>query len=63
MALMRPVHGALRQLPAFQPARGHRYSGRNNDGAASLRETLYFLRVVAPVVLFANGKEEELPAC
>ena len=59
LALMRPLHATLREAEAFQPARNHRFSGRNNDGAVSLAETLYFLRVVLPVVLFSRGGQAE----
>jgi hypothetical protein len=51
LALLRPIHSSLRLLTGFQPQVGHRYSGRHNDGKASLRESLYFARTVAPVVL------------
>jgi hypothetical protein len=54
LALLRPVHAQLRAAPAFAPARNHRYSGRNNDGNVSLKEMCYFLKVIAPVVLFAR---------
>ena len=57
LALMKPMHGAWRALgPAvFQPHSGHRFSGRHNDGTLSLWETLYFVRVIGWVVLFAKG--------
>jgi hypothetical protein len=57
LALMKPMHVAWRSLgPAvLQPHRGHRFSGRNNDSNLSLRETLYFVRVIGWVVLFAKG--------
>lgn len=47
-ALMQPLLGLLQSqlagLPHFEPERGHRYSGRNNDDGWSLPETLYFIR-------------------
>jgi hypothetical protein len=54
LALLRPVHATLRPAATFAPARNHRFSGRNNDGNVSLSEMWYFLKVVAPVVLFAR---------
>ena len=59
LALMRPIHATLRSLDTFRPAAGHRFSGRNNDGSLSVSEALYFLRAVAPVVLFARGGQAE----
>ena len=57
LALMKPMHAAWRSLgkEAFQPQSGHRFSGRHNDGNLSLWETLYFVRVIGGVVLFAKG--------
>ena len=39
----------------FAPERGHRYSGRNNDGALGLAEAWYFARTIAPVLLGGRG--------
>jgi len=36
---------------AFAPERGHKYSGRHNDGVSSLGEAWYFARTVVPIVL------------
>lgn len=60
LALLRPMHATLRRHAAFAPEKGHRYSGRNNDGAASWAESAYFVRTVLPVVLgLRGGKGEE----
>lgn len=58
LALLRPMHTAWSALgeKAFQPAKGHLYSGRHNDGNVSFREALYFMRVIGAVVLFAKGQ-------
>lgn len=34
----------------FLPEKGHRYSGRNNDGVSSVAEALYFFMTVLPVI-------------
>ena len=62
LALLRPMHASLRSHPLFQPDKGHRYSGRNNDGAISVREALYFARIILPVVLGGGGRSEVSPA-
>ena len=56
LGLLRPMHASLRTLPAFQPAVGHRFSGRNNDGNVSWREALYFVKTIVPVLLFADPR-------
>jgi hypothetical protein len=55
LAVLRPLHATLRAHPRFVPERGHRYSGRNNDGGFSVAETLYFIRAIVPVVLFGRA--------
>jgi hypothetical protein len=59
--LARPLLEALRTELAgracFEPERGHRYSGRNNDGRTTLSETLYFARTVVSRLAGAGGVE------
>ena len=37
--------------PAFDPCKGHKYSGRNNDGNTTPGEVWYFVKTVLPIVL------------
>ena len=36
---------------AFDPGKGHKYSGRNNDGNTTPGEVWYFVKTVLPIVL------------
>ena len=37
----------------FRPEQGHLWSGRNNDAAMGLAETLYFLKTVITAIFFS----------
>ena len=49
------MHSKLLPYPGFQPAAGHRFSGRNNDDQWGLGELRYYVGTVAGALLTSEG--------
>jgi hypothetical protein len=54
--LLQIMHTQLLPLPAFQPEKNHRFSGRHNDTSWSYTELIYFWKTVANVISSGSGK-------
>jgi hypothetical protein len=46
----------------FVPEKGHRYSGRNNDGTSSVAEVMYFIRTILPVIFHRSADPTAMAA-
>ena len=53
------MHSEMLRHPAFDPGRGHKYSGRNNDGSTTPAEIWYFFKTVVPIVLGLRREGED----
>ena len=51
LGLLNAMRSQLLGRPEFHPERGHRFSGRNNDGNTTIGEVWYFVKTVLPIVL------------
>ena len=59
LGLLQTMRERLASSSAFAPERGHRFSGRNNDGVTTPAEAWYFVKTVVPIVLgFRRGEGE-----
>ena len=57
LGVLNAIHQKMLGRPGFEPERGHRFSGRNNDGVTSLAEVWYFAKTVLPVVFGFGGEK------
>ena len=57
LGLLNAIHGKMLGRPGFEPERGHKFSGRNNDGVTSFAEVWYFAKTVLPVVAGFGGEK------
>ena len=57
LGVLNAIHQKMLGRPGFDPERGHRFSGRNNDGVTSLAEVWYFAKTVLPVVFGFGGEK------
>ena len=57
LGVLNAIHGKMLGRPGFEPERGHKFSGRNNDGVTSFAEVWYFAKTVLPVVAGFGGEK------
>ena len=57
LGVLNAIHQKMLGRPGFEPERGHKFSGRNNDGVTSLSEVWYFAKTVLPVVFGFGGEK------
>jgi hypothetical protein len=57
LGVLRAVATGFQNTDRFEPERGHKYSGRHNDGVASFTELAYFVKTVVPIVLGLGHKK------
>ena len=60
LGLLQTMRERLASSSAFAPERGHRFSGRNNDGGLTPAEAWRFVKTVVPIVLgFRRGRKSD----
>ena len=59
LGLLQTMHSEMLKHPAFEPGRGHKYSGRNNDGITTPGEIWYFVKTVFPIVFGLRREGED----
>ena len=57
LGVLNAIHQKMLGRPGFEPERGHKFSGRNNDGVTSRSEVWYFAKTVLPVVFGFGGEK------